>query len=67
MTYKEWAEEYYQSAEKLKERIEVLTEQMKTASADLLIEMSKRLELMRIMRYECMETARQLGRRKGEC
>ncbi len=67
MTYQEWSKQYYESAELLSERIEVLTAQMKTAAAEQLQEMNRRLELMRIMRRECMQTAALLGRRKGEC
>lgn len=67
MTYKEWADEYYESAEELRGQIEVLKEKMKTVSGELLAEMSRLLEMKRIMRCECMETARILGRRKGEC
>ena len=67
MTYEEWSEEYYESAARLAERIEQLKAEMKTASADMLGELGKRLEMFRIMRYECLDTARTLGRRKGEC
>ncbi len=67
MTYKEWSEEYYTSAALLAERIESLKEEMKHTSADMLAEMGRRMDLLRIMRYECLETARTLGRRKGEC
>ena len=42
-------------------------QQMKTASADTLKEMSSRLELFRIMRMECLDTAKTLASRKGEC
>ena len=67
MTYKEWAEQYYESARVLSERIEIIKQQMKTASSDTLKELSSRAELFRIMRMECIETARLLGSRKGEC
>ena len=67
MTYKDWAEESYESARRLSERIEELKQQMKTASADTLKEMSSRLELFRIMRMECLDTAKTLASRKGEC
>ena len=67
MTYKEWAEEYYESARLLSERLEQLKAEMKTATGDMLRDMSRRAELFRIMRMECLETARLLGARKGEC
>lgn len=67
MTYKEWSEEYYASAQMLAERIERLKEEMKTASVEMIGELGNRLDMFRIMRYECLETARILGRRKGEC
>lgn len=67
MTYKEWAEEYFESARNLKERISVLKEEMKRVSADKLAEFSNNISIMTGMYYECMDTARLLARREGEC
>ena len=66
MTYKEWAQEYYESARILEERLKNLKEQMKSAPSEALAEMGRRAELFRIMRYECLSTAKLLGARKGE-
>ncbi len=67
MTYKEWAEEYFESAGNLRERIAVLKNELKTVSADKLVELTNRINIMTAMYYECMDTARLLARRKGEC
>ncbi len=67
MTYKEWAEEYFESARNLKSQISELKEEMKTVTADKLAELTNRINIMTTMYYECMDTARLLARRKGEC
>ncbi len=67
MTFKDWAQEYYESAGRLDGRIEDLKCRMRSAPADSLAEMGKLLELYRVMRYECLQTARDLGKRTGEC
>ncbi len=67
MTYKEWANEYYESAMALKKRMSKLKEDMKSASNNALAEMSNRLTVMYGMYRDCMETADLLATRKGEC
>ena len=51
MTYKEWSEEYYKSAEAMTERIEKLKMEMKTAPAEMLRDMGHKLNILREMRY----------------
>ncbi len=67
MTYKEWSEEYYKSAEAMTERIEKLKMEMKTAPAEMLRDMGHKLNILREMRWDCLTTARLLASRKGEC
>ncbi len=67
MTYSEWAEEYFESAGNLKERIAEMKNEMKTATPDKLAEFTNRINIMTSMYYECMDTARLLAKRKGEC
>ncbi len=67
MTYKQWSSEYYDSAVKVKERIDTLKREMKTAAADKLAELSNRINILTDMYYECMDIARLLGKRQGEC
>ena len=54
MTAKEWSAQYGESAELPEEKIESLKEEMKSAPAEILPEMEKHMELLRIMRYECL-------------
>ena len=67
MTYEQWAKEYLESAENVKRQIEELKEKMKTAKGNKLIEIENSLNIFKNMYYECMDTARILSRRKGEC
>ena len=67
MTYKEWADEYFESAGNLKKQISELKEEMKSVSYDKIAELTNRINIMTTMYYECMDTARLLARRKGEC
>ncbi len=67
MTYKQWSDEYYESAMRVRERINLLKAEMKTAGADKLAELTNRLNIMTGMYYDCMDTARLLGKRQGEC
>lgn len=67
MTYKQWSDEYYESAMNVKARIDAVREEMKIARADKLAELNNRLSVMLGMYYDCMDIARDLGRRQGEC
>ncbi len=67
MTYKEWADEYFKSAENLRERISLLKNELKTVSPDKLAELNDRINIMTGMYYDCMDTAKLLASRKGEC
>ena len=67
MTFKEWANEYYQSALGVKNQIEETKKAMKTAGVNDMISLGKKLSILQGMYYDCMETARTLGSRKGDC
>ncbi len=67
MTYKEWADQYYESAMTMKERMNKLKKDMKSASSSALAEMSNRLMVMYGMYRDCIETANLLAARTGEC
>ncbi len=66
MTYQEWADEYMDSAEKLKKRISVLKAELLTAPVSELKEINNRICIMYTMYLDCMKTADILRRRKGE-
>lgn len=65
MTYLQWAEEYIDSANLLKEKIRVLKEQLPTAPIKELREMNFRISTMYQMYLDCMKTADILKRKKG--
>ncbi len=67
MTYREWSEEYFESARNVKRQIDELKDELKTVSADKLAELTNRIHIMTTMYYDCLDTARLLGRREGEC
>ena len=67
MTYKEWAQEYYESAARVKENIERLKQKMRTSGYEAQSEMKNRLEIMYGMYLDCIHTAELLAKRKGEC
>lgn len=67
MTYKQWAEQYFECARKLKEKAEKLKEALRTVTADQLAEVTNNLRITNEMYYDCMSTARMLAGRTGEC
>ncbi len=65
MTYLEWADQYKQSADILKERIAVLKGQLLTAPVEQLRELNFRISTMYSMYLDCMDTSKKLRKRKG--
>lgn len=65
MTYQEWADEYIDSAVKLKNRITVLKAELLTAPAAQLRDISNRISIMYSMYLDCVKTADILRRKKG--
>ncbi|MBQ9461481.1 MAG: hypothetical protein IJU51_06160 [Clostridia bacterium] len=66
MNYSQWAQEYYDSAETLKEIIHNLQNQLKTAALHELPDLNFRINTMRGMYTECMRVGNILVKRKGE-
>lgn len=66
MTYPEWAQEYFDSAKTLKERIDNLKKQHETADLHELPELNFRINTMRSMYTECVRIGNILAKRKGE-
>ncbi len=68
MTYQEWADEYDHSVAVLKGSIAKLREEAKgQVSAAVLKDLQYRISVLQTMCYECMRTANELRKRKGEC
>lgn len=67
MTYKEWAQEYYDSAANVKEKITRLKAQMKTAVGAKLKDITDEINVLYGMYLDCMHVADMLAARKGEC
>ena len=67
MTYEQWAREYLESADNVKRQIEEVKKRIKSATYEKLPELNNSLNILTEMYYDCMDTARLLGRRKGEC
>ena len=74
MTYEQWAKEYLESAENVKRQIEELKEKIINVALQEFfkkgikaVKMENSLNIFKNMYYECMDTARILSRRKGEC
>ena len=65
MTYSQWADEYKQSADMLKEKIAVLKAQLLTAPVEQIRELNFRISTMYGMYLDCMDTAKNLRKRKG--
>ena len=65
MTYSQWADEYKQSADMIKEKISGLKNQLTTAPADELRELNFRIATLYRMYLDCMDTAKTLRVRKG--
>ncbi len=66
MTYKQWAQEYLDTADILNERVRGLVQYRKTAPAKELRELNFRIGTMRSMYIDCVKTASDLSGRKGE-
>ncbi len=66
MTYQEWADEYTDSAVKLRNRIAALKEELHTAPVTELKDITNRINIMYSMYLDCMKTADILRKRKGE-
>lgn len=67
MTYREWAEEYYQSAADVKKRLETIKKEMKTAAGEKLALLNQRHNILYGMYLDCIHVAETLVKRKGEC
>ena len=67
MTYREWAEQYYTSAARVKEQLNALREEMKTAVGESLQQMERRKVVLYDMYRDCIYIANMLAVRKGEC
>lgn len=65
MTYQEWAEEYRESAEILKQRIEARKQERQHAHPGAIKELDFRIRTMYLMYLDCMRTANLLEKRKG--
>lgn len=66
MTFQEWADEYTDSAVKLKNRIALLKKELLTAPAAEIRDLSNRISIMYSMYLDCMKTADILRKKKGE-
>lgn len=67
MTYKEWAKQYYDCASDLKEKAESIREKMKGSKEPELSALSEKLRVMYEMYLDCIHTADELAKRRGEC
>ena len=65
MTYKEWAKEYSESAGIIKEKLEALKTELKTASPEELKDLEFRISVLYGMYLDCTKTAELLEKRKG--
>lgn len=65
MTYQEWAKEYLESAEILKEQIRARKQERSTAPPGEIKELDFRIRTMYMMYLDCMKTADLLAKRKG--
>ncbi len=65
MTYKEWAEEYFESAGRIKEKITELKIALLTVPAEQLQDINFRISSLYQMYLDCMHTAENLVKRKG--
>lgn len=64
MTYKEWAEEYSESAKILKVKIKNLKDELKNAPVSTIMKINARINIMYQMYLECVKTADILSARK---
>lgn len=65
MTYSEWSQEYLESAEKIKEKISKLKEELKTAPLSMIASINSRISILYGMYLDCNSTANILAARKG--
>lgn len=65
MTYSEWAEEYRQSAEQVKQKISDLRAERDTVSALQQRSIDNRIKILYGMYLDCMHTYEILARRRG--
>ena len=66
MTYSQWADEYTDSADKLKEKIDLLKAELETANLNELPDLYFRINTLHSMYTECVRLANILRKRKGE-
>ena len=66
MTYQDWAEQYFESARKIKDRVSVLNEEVKTATLSEAEDLKNRIRILMSMYRDCMDTGNELVKRKGE-
>ncbi len=65
MTYKEWAEEYFESAVTIKGKIKELKNSLLTAPTEQLKDINFRISSLYHMYLDCMHIAEDLTKRKG--
>lgn len=65
MTYKEWADEYNESAKAVEKRMKELKQELKTAPVSMLKDLNARIYILYQMYLDCRHTADLLYRRKG--
>ncbi len=65
MTYKEWANEYNETASIVEQKMKELKNELKTAPIDKLKELNTRICLLYQMYLDCRHTADLLYRRRG--
>ncbi len=66
MTYKEWAGQYYRSAERIRRQIDELKQEMKTAVGETMQELCGRMNMLNAMYRDCITIADMLVVRSGE-
>lgn len=54
--YKKWADDYYKSAQEIKQKIDALKEEKKTAPVEILPKLSHDIDIFYEMYYDCMDT-----------
>lgn len=67
MTFNDWSNEYYTTAEILNQKIHILKKELKTAPVDMLSSIEGRIGIMYQMYLDCRNTANILALRKGNC
>lgn len=66
MNYNEWGKQYLDDAEKLKEHMAPLREQVKTADRETAVKLYRRITVLSEMYSECMHTGNYLLQHGGD-